>query len=126
MVEEVKEENKQDNKDPQNSGGIVGRDEKGKFTEGHEKIGGRVKGTVSIMTKIKQYLREHPEKLEELVTYYLNDLDSRDLLLRMIDGMPRQRVGVGGLDEEGELTSITYRVIRSKEDLKMIDNEQTS
>jgi len=31
---------------------------------------GKPKGTVSILTHIKAYLAEHPEKIDELVQYY--------------------------------------------------------
>jgi len=53
---------------------------------------GKPKGTVSILTHIKAYLAEHPEKIDELVQYYLNNKKLRDLLIKMIDGSPRQQV----------------------------------
>jgi hypothetical protein len=55
---------------------------------------GRPKGSISIKTKIKQRLEAHPEKLEELVDYYLNELKMRDLLWKMIDGIPKQQVEI--------------------------------
>lgn len=53
---------------------------------------GKKKGTVSILTHIKAYLADHPEKIDELVQYYLNNKKLRDLLLKMIDGSPRQQL----------------------------------
>lgn len=59
---------------------------------------GRPKGSVSIMTEIKRYLKENPEKLEELMHYYIDEPKMRELLLKMIDGMPKQDLGLGGTE----------------------------
>lgn len=53
---------------------------------------GKKKGTISILAKIKDYLREHPEKMEQLVKYYVENEKMRELLWKMIDGSPRQQV----------------------------------
>ena len=55
---------------------------------------GRPKGSLSIKTKIKNYLEDHPEKLEELMTYYIETPAMRDLLWKMVDGLPKQSVEV--------------------------------
>lgn len=123
--EEVKD-NEQDSTGPKSNGGNTGKDkETGQFIQGNT-LGGRTKGTISIISRIKKYLKENPKKMDELVEYYLNDEKMRDLLFRMVDGNPRQRIGVGGLDEEGELTSVLVRVIRTPEDLKKLNEETTN
>jgi hypothetical protein len=76
------------------------RDEKGRFIKGKApKSPGRTPGSVSIMAKIKEYLYANPDKMAELTQYYLNDRKQRDLLLRMIDGNPKQNVDMGVQDE---------------------------
>lgn len=69
--------------------------ETGKFVKGNPG-GGRPKGSFSLMTRIKQYLEAHPDKVDELRDYYINDESMRSLLLQMIDGRPQQDVTSGG------------------------------
>ncbi len=78
---------------PQNNGKTVERDSKGRFVKGHKKLGsGKPKGYISIKARITQYLKKNPEKLDELVSYYLNDKKMRELLWKMLDGMPSQQI----------------------------------
>ena len=73
------------------------RDNKGRFKTG--KSGnpfGRPSG-VSIKERIKQYLKDNPEEFEELCQYYLTNEKMRELLWKMIDGMPR-----GSIVDDGE------------------------
>ncbi len=53
---------------------------------------GRPKGTISIKSRLKQKLVENPNKLEELVDFYINNETPvmRKLLWEMIDGKPPQ------------------------------------
>ena len=55
--------------------------------------GGKKKVTkpekVSLLKGIRQYLDEHPAKLQELVRWYIENKRMRDLLWKMIDGSPR-------------------------------------
>lgn len=55
---------------------------------------GRPKGSISIKDKIRQHLRDNPEKLEELVDYYMENEQPvmRKLLWEMIDGKPKETV----------------------------------
>jgi hypothetical protein len=47
---------------PQNSGEIVDmRDKNGRFVSGHEKIGGKKEGSISLTTKIKRELETVPQ-----------------------------------------------------------------
>jgi len=61
---------------------------------------GRPPGSISLLSDIKKKLKamskEDPEKYQELIDYYWQSPKMRDLLLKMIDGMPKQKI-------EGEL-----------------------
>lgn len=72
------------------------RNPDGTFAVGSKGGPGRPKGSVSVMAKIKQYLEEHPDRLDDLVHYYLTEETHRALLLQMIDGRPPQDVTTGG------------------------------
>jgi len=59
---------------------------------------GRPPGTISILTDIKIKLRkvaeENPEEYQKLIDYYWQDEKMRDLLIRMIDGQPKQQTDI--------------------------------
>ena len=76
-------------------------------------LNGRPKGTISILTKVKKYLKEHPDKFEELIAYYIDNRKMRELLWKMIDGMPRQSHEIGG-KEGGLPVQITYKIEKNK------------
>ena len=57
---------------------------------------GKPKGTVSITTKVKRYLLDHPEDFEEIIKDYVKDKKKRELLWRMIDSPPKQPIDIGG------------------------------
>jgi len=63
---------------------------------------GRPKGSISIKDKIRRHLEDNPDKLEELVTYYMENEQPvmRKLLWEMLDGKPAQDIAV-----EGEVTN---------------------
>jgi|SRR3990172_10579884 len=71
------------------------RDNMGRFAEGNAGGPGRPKGSLSIMAKIKKYLEDNPNKLDELVQYYITNEKERSLLLQMIDGKPPQDLNLG-------------------------------
>lgn len=72
----------------------IERDEKGRFLPGHEGGPGRPKGSISIKDKIRQYLEEHPEDVEEIVHHFIKD--NRELMWQMLEGRPQQDVTSGG------------------------------
>ena len=67
---------------------------------------GRPKGSISLLSDIKKRLKkmaiEDPEKYQELIDYYWKSPKMRDLLIKMIDGMPTQKVE-GDLDIKASL-----------------------
>lgn len=65
----------------------------GKFLPGNPG-GGRPKGSFSIKERIRQYLDENPDKLEEIVNHFVND--NRELMWQMLEGRPSQDVTSGG------------------------------
>ena len=51
----------------------------------------------TIKERIKQFLKDNPEEFEELCQFYLNDKKMRELLWKMLDGLPK-----GSFVDEGE------------------------
>jgi hypothetical protein len=87
----------------------LARDKLGRLLPNQESLNpeGRPPGSVSIVTRAKQILRDEPEKLEEVARDLLNNKKLRVELIRQIDGMPVARMKLGG--EEGEpLVIITH------------------
>lgn len=76
------------------------RDEKGRLLPNQTSLNpdGRPKGSISILTDLKAKLekikRERPEEYEQLLDDYWQDKGKRELLIKMIDGMPRQQTDV--------------------------------
>ena len=81
-----------------------GRNPDGTFAIGNP---GRPKGTISIKTRIKQMLESDPNRFEELCQYYLTKEEMRELLWKMIDGMPTQKLQ-GDLDSPLIIKVINY------------------
>lgn len=116
--------------------GIVTRDDKGRILPGSIlNPEGMKKGSISFTTMIKNKLKElspdNKVRAEKIIDYIIDEAEAgNEVMIKMIwayiDGMPRQRIGVGGLDEEGELTSVIVRVIRTPEDLKKLNEERTN
>ena len=57
---------------------------------------GRPKGSVSIKDRIRQRLQENPDEFENLVEFYLKDKKMRDLLWKMLEGLPKQQTEHSG------------------------------
>lgn len=59
---------------------------------------GRPEGSISLLTDIKKRLlqlaKEDPTEYQALIDYYWRDKKMRELLIKMIDGMPRQSTDV--------------------------------
>ena len=69
--------------------------ETGKFKEGNPG-GGRPKGSISIKDRIRQFLQNNPDQFEELCQFYLKDRKMRDLLWKMLEGLPKQSTEISG------------------------------
>lgn len=65
------------------------RDEQGKFLPGNPG-GGRPKGSVSVMTRLKQMFENDPEDFERFVKTYKENPDNQKHIVEMIDGKPKQ------------------------------------
>jgi len=81
------------------------------FAKGDPNINrkGRPKGP-SIKGWIQEYLKENPEKFEELCKYYLKDIKMRDLLWKMLDGLPKQSLEHTGAEGEPiQVSIITFK-----------------
>lgn len=73
------------------------RDELGRLKKGVIlNPNGRPKGSISPITKIKQIFEEKPEVFQEFVTEYMADPANRKHLVEMLDGKPRQNIGLDG------------------------------
>lgn len=80
---------------PQISGEI--RNEKGQFVKGVSGNPlGKPKGTISVISRIKQIFEERPEAFESFVAEYMADPANRKHLVEMVDGKPRQNIGLDG------------------------------
>ena len=103
MTEEKKQELDKTSKEP-------ARDDKGRLLPGQESLNpdGRPKGSLSITSWIKKHLEKNPEEFEEICKFYLQNRKMRDLLWKMLDGMPKQGVSLG-VDDSVEEVSITIK-----------------
>lgn len=55
---------------------------------------GRPKGSISIKDKVRQYLEEHPEEMQNIVGHFVHD--NRELMWQMLEGRPQQTIGGDG------------------------------
>ena len=88
---------------PQNSGDS-GRDESGKFVEGHKKLGGAVAGSFSLLALLKNEIQKCPEGQDkrtyaDLVIKRMlkeaienGDIQIIKLIWNYIEGMPNQPI----------------------------------
>lgn len=76
------------------NGDKVERNEDGTIKSGVLNPNGRPKGSYSLKTLIEKKLKENPDIEEKLI----NDLLEREqsLVYQMIDGKPRQNIGIDG------------------------------
>lgn len=65
--------------------------ETGKFIPGNPG-GGRPKGSISVIGKIKKKFEENPEYFDEWVDELLKDAGNRRAVMEQIDGRPKQSV----------------------------------
>ena len=67
------------------------RDERGRLLPGNTaNPNGRPKDSISIKSAIKKRLKENPDLLEEITTYFLRE--NRELLWQMLEGRPSQKM----------------------------------
>lgn len=78
---------------------------------------GKPKGAISIKARIMKDLKENPEKMDELVKYYMDNETPimRKLLWEMIDGKPAQSID-GGLGADGETLPILVKFLSKDEE----------
>ena len=105
------------------------RDSNGQFIEGHPPTStGRPKGSISLLTDIKQRLiklaKEEPDKYQELIDSYWQDVKLRQFLLEMIDGKAKQPVEMSG-SIDTRLEVLTRMGLVDDSEIKRIE-EQTS
>ena len=91
------------------NGKKTGRDDKGRFVDGNPGPG-RPKGSVSIVTAIKQRLKDKPEELDDIINGFFSkakegDVAAMKVILDRIDGPVKQEVENSG--------DVTIRVIRT-------------
>lgn len=115
---------------PEPSGNNLERNEKGQFVQGHEGLGGRPKGSVSLKTKIIQRLQQRGldgrEIIEHLADNIIQDaLDGKNYwdkeILHQLDGMPRQKIGLEG-GEEG--SAIQINLVKYGDDRGSVSSEE--
>ena len=71
------------------------RNEKGHFLPGVSgNPGGRPKGSVSPITRIRQIFAEQPDAFEAFVASYLANEQNQKHIVEMIDGKPKQDVSL--------------------------------
>ena len=66
------------------------RDEKGRLVEGTAPGPGRPKGSISIKDRVRKYLEDHPEDVEEIVKHFVKS--NRELMWQMLEGRPQQDI----------------------------------
>ncbi len=96
----------QDIKEPGKSGEKqVERNEKGQFVEGQSgNPEGKPKGVVSIKTEIMKRLKKNPGELKEIIEYFIKE--NRELMWQMLEGRPRQQVGIDAKIEEKQIREL--------------------
>jgi len=66
---------------------------------------GRPKGSISVITRLRQMFEEDPEDFENFVNEYKKDPMNRKHIVEMLDGKPRQNIGLDG-GEDGKAVNV--------------------
>lgn len=70
------------------------RDAKGRLVKGTPPGPGRPPGSFSIKERVRQYLDDHPESMEEFIKHFVDE--NRGLAWQMLEGRPPQDLTSGG------------------------------
>lgn len=63
----------------------------GKFIKGNPG-GGRPRGSISIRDKVRQFLEDNPNEVDEIVKHFV--IKNRELMWQMLEGKPKQQMEV--------------------------------
>ena len=89
------------------------RDELGRFGPGNNaNPAGRPPG-VSFTERIKEIFLNDPKKFEATCKYYMDDPRMKELLWKMIDGMPKQQIGG---DKDSPIEVVIKRITNENQD----------
>jgi len=106
---------------PVKTGDKVERDELGRVLPGSRlNPNGRPEGSLSIKNWIKKYLENNPGEFKKLCKYYLKEPKMRDLLWKMIDGLPKQSLK---LEADEMISKVTFELVTKHEGNKTTNNE---
>jgi len=136
MSEEIKEK-------PQDSANVVPKeelfDESGKFKKGHPKVGGKQKGSVSVVSAIKRKLEEIADSkdkktyldqiVEALFSKAISDKDVNALkdIINRVDGMPKQTIDSNVNDKREkpeEVADIEEEAVRVLDEIAEIEDRE--
>ena len=82
-----------------------------KGQDARRNVTGANKGHITVVGKLKQIFRDNPDKFTAFVLEYLEDPANRKHVAEMLDGKPRQNIG---LDGGAEGLSIQFSQVFSK------------
>jgi hypothetical protein len=68
------------------------RDEKGRLVKGTPPGPGRPKGSISLITRLKQRLEEDPRAAEAFLDRYFTNPNNEKHVVEMVDGKPNQKI----------------------------------
>lgn len=85
--------------EPDKTSNKVERDAHGRILPGQGSLNpeGRPKGSISIKDKVRQYLQDHPDEVEEIVRHFVTK--NRELMWQMLEGRPQADLNIGGQEE---------------------------
>ena len=76
---------------------LPGRDENNRFLPGYvQNPGGRGKGNISPMTRVREIFKEDPEGYELWIREYIKDPAHKKHIVEMLEGKPKQQIEHAG------------------------------
>lgn len=100
----------------------------GRFQKGDDprrNMNGRPKGSVSVITRLKQIFEENPDDFEDFIKRYKDNPSNEKHVVEMLDGKPRQNIGLDGGEDGKPITSKVEVVFKDYEEPED-DNEVVS